>query len=567
MNADRLHSNHQGLRRSHILACVPAFLFAVYPLLLIVATNAPALPITWSIVLRDTALVALVVGVALWLCKWIVRDFVAGALWICCFLFLFGIYRLVMAAATGASLNPEDGRIAIAYTAAIAVLATIIVRPWQKRRRDPIPWNIAAAVFLIVNGHSIINSVHRLELPSSPPPSPRSEAPVRDVYYIVLDGFGRPDVLKTYYGLDLDSFVAFLHTHGFYVTDRASSNYAQTFLSLASTLNLRYLDDVAAASGRDSIDRTPLSQLIRSNQLMAIARAAGYEVTAIGSDYDATVRIDVADVCVCRQYGLDEIEQASIAATPLTGLPLGRWTSGAHRRKVLDSFDGLIHAGQSTKRRFVFAHIVAPHPPFVFWSNGTARQPKRMMFGFSDGDHYQGTRREYIDGYREQAQFVAQRLSAFIDDVLSRPGPRPVIVFHGDHGPGSMLKWNDPKGTNMSERMGIFSAYLFPDVPASLYPTISPVNGVRALATNYLGVNFPLLAERSLFSTWDRPYDFIDVTPTPTDGGQRQFTSGSHAIAATDRDGLSNAHNARGATVPSGTPSSADTGAQTHNQP
>jgi len=507
--------NGEGRRRPLVLACVPAFLFALYPLILILAANAPVMPIVWPKILRDVAFIAVAVSLALWLGTRVVRDFVAGALWVSCFVLLFGIYGLALAA-TRSNFDPEDGRLAIGYTAAIAVLATVVVRPWQKRRRDPVAWNIAAIVFLVVNGYAIVNSAHRIKPSIALPPSVNSPvasatAMTRDIYYIVLDALGRPDVLKTYYGLDLDPFVALLERHGFYIADRASSNYAQTYLSIASTLNLRYLDDVAAASGADSTDRGPLSELIRSNQLMAIAHANGYEVIAIGSDYEATLHIDAADVCVCRQYGLDPIEQAAIAATPLGALPLGRWTYGGHRRKVLDSFDALTNLRRSSKPRFVFAHIVAPHPPFVFWADGTARRPSRTMFGFADGDHYPGTKRDYVDGYREQAQFVTKRISAVIEEILSRSGPAPVIVLHGDHGPGSMLKWNDPNATNMSERMAIFSAYLFPGGDTPLYATISPVNGARALVSRYLHTELPLLPERSLFSTWLRPYDFIDV--------------------------------------------------------
>ena len=73
------------------------------------------------------------------------------------------------------------------------------------------------------------------------------------------------------------------------------------------------------------------------------------------------------------------------------------------------------------------------------------------------------------------------------------------------------MHWNIPEGTNMRERMGIFAAYYFPDSGAALYPAISPVNGARVLATRYLGLQLPLLPDKSFFSTWDHPYDFIPV--------------------------------------------------------
>jgi hypothetical protein len=87
-----------------------------------------------------------------------------------------------------------------------------------------------------------------------------------------------------------------------------------------------------------------------------------------------------------------------------------------------------------------------------------------------------------------------------------------------------MLSWEDADATNMGERMGIFAAYHFPDGP-TLYPTITPVNGARALASQYLGVDLSFLPDRSFFSAWMRPYDFIPVPqqpsliPTSTDRG------------------------------------------------
>jgi hypothetical protein len=510
--------NLRGLRV--VLAVLPCFVFASCPMIHIVAVNAAVWPLDGARLALDAAVVAVAVAFTLWMFRFIVRDFVTCALWVSCFMLLFASYRGLLGPIAGSALDYEDWRLSAIYTTAAVVISTIVVRPWQTHRRDAVPWTILAAVFLVVNGYSLVASQYGAKRPGANQvfeplrSSGPSQPPARDIYYVVLDGFGQPDTLRNYYGLDLRSFVSFLRMKGFYVTEKAHSNYAQTFLSLASTLNLEYLDETAAAVGRDSEDRRPLSRLIRFNRLMQSARKAGYEVVAIGSDYYETQRIDIADICICQQHGLDPIERAVISTTPLGALPLAAWTYGAHQRKVLDSFAALTNSGGTGKRRFVFAHIVAPHPPFVFWGDGTPRQPAHTIFGFADGNHFAGTTREYIDGYREQARFVANRLTRFVEDLLNRPGPTPVIVLHGDHGPGSMLNWENAKATNTSERLGIFSAYLFPDGSESLYPGMSPVNGARALATRYLGVHLTFLPERAFFSTWDRPYDFIAVAPS-----------------------------------------------------
>src|SRR5262249_40601968 len=117
----------------------------------------------------------------------------------------------------------------------------------------------------------------------------------RDIYIIVADGFGRPDTLREYYGLDLQGFTDFLHDRGFYVADHARSNYSQTLLSFSSLLNMTYLDPLGTVMGRNSTNWLPLVDLIQRNALMRLAKQAGYQVVAIGADYGPTKRFQQAD--------------------------------------------------------------------------------------------------------------------------------------------------------------------------------------------------------------------------------------------------------------------------------
>src|SRR5207244_7041298 len=70
-----------------------------------------------------------------------------------------------------------------------------------------------------------------------------------DIYYIILDGYGRQDVLKDLYGFDNSDFIQFLQSRGFYVADQARANYCSTVPSLASSLNRTYLTGLAARYG------------------------------------------------------------------------------------------------------------------------------------------------------------------------------------------------------------------------------------------------------------------------------------------------------------------------------
>jgi hypothetical protein len=160
----------------------------------------------------------------------------------------------------------------------------------------------------------------------------------------------------------------------------------------------------------------------------------------------------------------------------------------------------------------VFGHVLAPHPPFVFEDDGRPRSNGARMFSFNDGSDYRGSKAEYIAGYRSQARFVAARILSIVDTILSRPGPSPAIVLHGDHGPGSTWDWDDLKGANARERMAIFTAYRFPgEDPPRIPAHVTPINVLRTLANRHLGTALAPLPDLSYASTWQRPYQLILV--------------------------------------------------------
>ena len=59
-----------------------------------------------------------------------------------------------------------------------------------------------------------------------------------DVYYIILDGYGRDDSLLEIYNYDNSSFLDNLSDLGFYTANCSRSNYAKTRLSLTSSLSV-----------------------------------------------------------------------------------------------------------------------------------------------------------------------------------------------------------------------------------------------------------------------------------------------------------------------------------------
>jgi len=84
---------------------------------------------------------------------------------------------------------------------------------------------------------------------ASPNEAVASRQELPDIYYIILDDYARSDILKDLYHYDNTAFMAWLRARGFYTADESHSNYSQTMLSLASSLNSVYLDPIQLTSG------------------------------------------------------------------------------------------------------------------------------------------------------------------------------------------------------------------------------------------------------------------------------------------------------------------------------
>ncbi len=273
-----------------------------------------------------------------------------------------------------------------------------------------------------------------------PPASPAGARP--DIYFIVLDGFARQDVLRDLYDYDNAAFVDSLRALGFQVLDRSRANYCQTILSVAATLNLDYVSRLVEMDPR-SRDRRPMLQLIRDSRLMEALRAQGYSVTAFASGFEPT-EIAGADRYLRPRWGLSEFQQIVVSTTPLSWLGrFGRSQYDLHRERLDFILGRLPETAARPGPKLVFAHLLAPHPPFVFGPEGEPLERARP-FDFGDGSHYYdmgGTHEEYVRRYRDQLRYVSSRLLDVVGRILEGAPEPPVIVLQSDHGPGSELDW------------------------------------------------------------------------------------------------------------------------------
>jgi hypothetical protein len=338
-----------------------------------------------------------------------------------------------------------------------------------------------------------------------------------DVFYIILDGYGGESALKHAFGFSNRIFINELKKRGFYIADRSHTNYCETELSLASSLNLQYVSPLIKDTDPDSHDRHELDQLITNNEARRRFEQNGYRFIAITSGFPG-IRFDKADLIKedSTSYSLLETSLIQLAALPAAMTQLTSVVD--ERRRLLNqAFTTLEKAGTRTRQpRFIFVHILAPHPPFSFGPNGEPVRQKHIPYGYWDGSHYMsvgGTPKLYRDGYVGQVQYVNRRILEAIDSLLSRADTPPIIIIQGDHGSKSRLDQENLRGTDLQEVFPILNAYLAPKpIKDELYPEISPVNSLRTVLRVIFSDDLPNLRDKSYYSTWSKPYRFSDVS-------------------------------------------------------
>ena len=339
-----------------------------------------------------------------------------------------------------------------------------------------------------------------------------AKAPISrpDIYYMVFDRYGSDETTRAY-GLDND-VDEYLESRGFYVARESRSNYIKTVLSLGSTLNLEYLDDIAR--GREEASSLiPLYEHIAHHRVGAFLRSQGYSYTHLGSWYWPTRENPQATRNITYYHAvpssvmrlLDSVMFAPVQRAlhdPWFDYRLQIWHNV---RRQLEDVARLV---REPGPKFVFFHVLVPHPPYVFDRDGS--------YVTADVE----SERSFEENYRNQVLAANGMIRGLVDSILRDSGSPPVIIIQGDEGPyppgtsSHRFNWHHASLDLLRRRSGILNAYHLPGVETrELYPTISPVNSFRVVFNAYFGTGLPLLPDRTFrHATEDRPYAFEDIT-------------------------------------------------------
>lgn len=490
-----------------------SFLISIFPVLVLYYQNIESMP--WWVIIRPSIAGICFAGMS-WLILYIlIRNKEKTSIITSYFLLLFFVYGKLLVlirnvTIAGISIGKYE------YTLLGWVLIFAIPVRWILKAKKKLPgvtkFLNVFAVFLI--GYNVILSGywlydHKIQrvFPSLAVTKKVDKQP--DIYYIVFDAYARDDILKKFYDYDNHEFLDYLSNKGFYVARQSLANYAFTELSIASSLNMTYLDHLAQDSKvADSNNRIPLIDMIRSSRISTFLKKRGYKTFAFSTGFSPT-EIRNADYYLSQALSLSDFENALINTTPLP-LLTKNLQSKLHRDRIIFTLSKLPEIAKTESPKFVFVHIFAPHPPFVFGEHGETLNYSTYFY-FAD-NKFVMPREDYVKKYKSQLIFLNRKIQDALTGIIANSDRQPIIIIQGDHGPRSMVNLWKPDDTLFSEAMSILLACRLPNNDHhNFYNSVTPVNIFRIILNQYFGTDLQVLEDNSYFSTLQNYFKFIDV--------------------------------------------------------
>jgi hypothetical protein len=269
---------------------------------------------------------------------------------------------------------------------------------------------------------------------------------------------------------------------------------------------MRYLDTLAERMGEASTDKSPAEDMVADNAVMRFLKGKGYVLINAGSWWGPTNSNHNADINL-RASRVNEFALNLLQGTML--FPFSEeFVENDLRSKVLFTFRNLREIPRMKAPTFTLAHVICPHPPYVFGPDGGRVPTLRRILNKSDSRPL----------YRDQVIFMNRLLEQTVDTILAASSKPPIIIIQGDHGAAYTYR---PYGASavfpddhyLRVQMRIFNAYYLPGAPeGTVYDSITPVNSFRAVLNAYFGAGLPMLPDESFYSTVGRPYRLANVT-------------------------------------------------------
>jgi len=323
-----------------------------------------------------------------------------------------------------------------------------------------------------------------------------------NVYLLLLDAYSGNITLKNDFEFDNSKFYKQLEERGFFVQKESFSNYPNTALSMPSIMNMNYLDFISQLPEKKSSDLRVVKELGNQNKVMQVFESVGYEIYSFHGNF---ARSDLATENFCR-YNLDLNPE-------LVYELIGYYVSISDIREKLfeqQIYDTILCVLDTTrdfenptnKPFYMHMHVIFPHPPFLFDSEGNKI---KAVYGVNRFDS------ELKESYLQQLIFANKKTLEIIDSIQQR-NSNDVIILMSDHGGRFGVNWAEPSEMDYFRGLENLYALYFPGKESDIPTSIATVNTFRVFFNIYFNTNYEILDEKFFWYEPESPFIQKDVT-------------------------------------------------------
>lgn len=279
-----------------------------------------------------------------------------------------------------------------------------------------------------------------------------------NIYWIVLDGYPRQDVLAEDFRFDNEGFLQSLRGLDFAVLGRSRSNFPATINSISSTASFDYTVEGDGETLRPLPMQDMQARVRGKNRTVARLKSAGYTYVHFENGYDYLTECAPDEPrCVRGNLGLDELDIAILSNTPIIDLIVQRRQSTPFAWGGVDDLTAKLNAIRAMPSPFfLYAHVLAPHPPIRFRSDCSFRP--------ADPD-LQLWRAEARPAFVAQLACVNSQTLVLLHEII-RTDPDALILLQSDHGTAFRGQFQKPPtawtDADLHERFGALNAMRLP---------------------------------------------------------------------------------------------------------
>ena len=340
-----------------------------------------------------------------------------------------------------------------------------------------------------------------------------------DVYYLILDEYARNDALIEYHNFSNHELTEFLEKKGFHIAKNSFANYPMSVQSIPAIMNMDYINFLADEIGTEVRNYKPLNGknygLYPNNMVIKNFKEMDYKIITFNTFALHLHENPLADKTFCHRdkFLLDNRLADVLARTSIFGYYIERWAEGELRQATLCAFENFGNAGNVFDEPvFVWAHVMLPHPPWIFGPNGEEITPGKPLL-ITDNPEFRDSGWEPKRQYIQQVQFANKKTIEVVENILEN-NRNAIIIIQGDHGTAWETNWMEPSKEDAWQRLRNFDAIYFPDKDKRdlLLDDRTLVNTFRTVFNAYYESNYELL-ENKMYWGWNaKPYYFEEMT-------------------------------------------------------